>query len=170
MAEDENPIQFPTAGERLRSAVIAAKEAGLTNQEVVAAIAPLWSHKETGPPNTHLGTNGRWEKLGTVGVDSATIGILDPAFGPRSEAEHEAEHQRRMSGIHDGRLATGYGNAEGVQFMSGFGDGGYDVWGWVANYAKPSEPVDERIAQVVLVLITPDDLRDWHGEGVMSLG
>lgn len=113
------------------------------------------------PQEMDRGRNGKWEVLGYVGVDSASIAITDPAFAPSTEAEREANWQRRMS---TEELASPYGNARGVQFMSGFGDGSYRVWGWVADYSKEGEREDKRIAQVVITLITPDDFTDWHHE------
>jgi len=49
----------------------------------------------------------------------------------------------------------------GVQFWAGFGDGGYDVWAWIADYGEGDE-VDERIAQVVITMIDDDDLKQWR--------
>lgn len=46
-----------------------------------------------------------------------------------------------------------------VQFMAGFGDGEYEVWGLVVDYG---EGAGERIAQVVITLIDSTALMEWR--------
>lgn len=62
-----------------------------------------------GPPPVAPGRNGRWVKLGEVGVESATMAITDPTFANpplRHEALRSAEH-------------TGAKFGSGVQFWRG---------------------------------------------------
>lgn len=92
------------------------------------------------------GRNGRWEKLGEVGVDSASIAITC--------ADPNARYAKPGS-----RWAGDWGT--GIRFTAGFGDGGYDVWAWIADYGEDGE-VDERIAQVVLTLIDDSELEAWR--------
>lgn len=106
-----------------------------------------------GPPPLASGRNGRWVMLGSVGVDSAALGVSDPSFVIGVEGE-VAMHQ-----IPAPARSAAFGS--GVQFWCGFGDGIYEVWGWVADYGTEGE-VDERIAQVVVTMIDHEILRDWY--------
>jgi hypothetical protein len=98
------------------------------------------------------GGKGRWVKFGEVGVDSAVIAITDPAFTDK-------DWQGR---INYDSLAGPYGHM-GVQMLAGFGDGGYEVWGWIVDYGEGGE-TDERIAQVVITLIDEQRLAQWREE------
>lgn len=99
------------------------------------------------PAPVATGRNGRWVKLGEVGVDSATMAITDPGMaGPHDALTTEV-------------FAARFGS--GVRFWSGFGDGGYEVWGWVADYGT-EDKVDERLGQVVVTMIDDHDLAQWH--------
>ena len=100
-----------------------------------------------GPIPVAAGRNGRWVNLGEVGVDSATMAITDPGMsGPQDPLTSDA-------------FSGEYGS--GVRFWSGFGDGGYAVWGWVADYGTDGE-IDERLGQVVVTLIDDHDFAQWH--------
>jgi hypothetical protein len=112
------------------------------------------------PPAPAMGRNGRWEKIGEVGVDSATIGITDLLVGTRDS------FMRTASIDPDARYATPGSKwagdwGTGVRFWAGFGDGSYDVWAWIADYGEDGE-VDERIAQVVVTMIDENDLAEWR--------
>lgn len=98
------------------------------------------------PAQPAMWPNGHFVKLGHVIVDSAMLAITDPTS---------------VEGPHRGVIGTGRPYGSGVQFMAGFGDGSYDVWGWVVDYGEHGE-VDERIAQVVVTLVDEDDLTDWR--------
>lgn len=102
------------------------------------------------PPQPHSGVGGRWEKLGEVNVDGATIAISDAAFAPAGGRPTFVDK------------ASPWGS--GIQFMPGFGDGSYEVWGWVADYGKDDEP-DERIGIITLTFITAQDFKNWHADG-----
>lgn len=105
-----------------------------------------------GPSAPAQGRNGRWERLGEVSVDGATLAITDPSG-----------HPPQWSGLGGRELSFGrvgqYGT--GVHFMAGFGDGGYHVWAWIIDTGEDGE-VDERIAQIVLTLIDADGLEQWR--------
>lgn len=100
-------------------------------------------------PTTPAGGDGRWVNLGEVSVDGARLGIADPVYVP---AEKEPLHSD---------LSGPWANGTGIQFLSGFGDGGYDVWAWVIDAGTDGE-VDERIAQVVVTMIDDEDLKWWR--------
>jgi hypothetical protein len=78
-------------------------------------------------------------------VDSGVIAVCDPfcvesALAPMS--------------IFDNAIGEGYSapygtKGLGVQFHSGFGDGLYEVWGWLIDCGR----FGERVAQVVISLI-----------------
>jgi hypothetical protein len=108
------------------------------------------------PPPPAVGLNGQWIKLGDVSVDSAMLAITDPAFAP---AKYDTSQGcPEMSGP--------YGS--GIQFMAGFGDGGYDVWAWIVDYGEHDDSgdgrwvPDKRIAMVVVTLIDDEDLAYWR--------
>ena len=103
-----------------------------------------------GPSPVAQGENGRWERMGRVSVDGACIGITDPA----AIAEPKVQW--------DDYDARGERWGSGVRFWSGFGDGSYDVWGWIADYSEPDEEPDERVAQVVITMIDDEDLTAWR--------
>lgn len=107
------------------------------------------------PAAPAVGRNGRWVKVGEVGVDSATMAVTDPAFAP---AKYEG-----LTGGADAPFGHVGPYGSGVQFMAGFGDGGYDVWAWVVDYGENGE-VDDRIAQVIVTMINADDLAHWRGQ------
>jgi hypothetical protein len=97
-------------------------------------------------------------QLGSVGVDSASIGITDLLFG-------EDDSVLDNVGVPESRYALpGQGFAgdwgTGIRFWAGFGDGSYDVWGWIADYGEDGE-TDERVAQVVITMIDDDELAAW---------
>ncbi|MBB3752670.1 hypothetical protein FHT44_005182 [Mycolicibacterium sp. BK634] len=109
------------------------------------------------PKTPAIGRDGRWEKLGEVGVDSATIAItdllIDTKDWPRVRIPKTQSHYAVSEHAED------FGT--GIRFTAGFGDGGYEIWGWIVDYGDANEP-DERVAQVVITLITDDDLQDWQ--------
>lgn len=104
---------------------------------------------QPGPQPPAKGRNGRWEKLGTVSVDGACIAISDPAFLPGNHTGWKNYNTH----------SEPFGS--GIQFWSGFGDGSYDIWAWIADYGEDSE-TDERIAQVVVTMIDAEDLEHWR--------
>lgn len=104
------------------------------------------------------GRNGRWEKLGEVGVDSASIGITDLLAGVNDSQMQGAGPDARYA-VPGSKWAGDWGT--GIRFWAGFGDGAYDVWGWIADYGEGGE-VDERVAQVVVTMIDDADLADWR--------
>jgi hypothetical protein len=102
--------------------------------------------------------------LGEVGVDSASVAVTDllsegdvsldaPYFSDRVGAvdSHYA--------VPGSRWAGDYGT--GVRFWAGFGDGGYQVWGWIVDYSEDDEPY-ERVAQVVITMIDAEQLAEWR--------
>lgn len=107
----------------------------------------------TSPAPAAEGRNPHWVRLGEVGVDSAHMAITDPAFAPPKYGG--------ISGLPDGPFGHVGEYGSGVQFMAGFGDGGYDVWALVVDYGEDGE-VDERVAQVVVTLIDERELRGWR--------
>lgn len=117
--------------------------------------AELYNHVygKEGPKPPGRGRNGRWVLLGTVGVDSATMAITDPWVG-------NDDNGYRMPA--DARSATW--GVMGVQFWCGFGDGTYEVWGWIADYGT-ADHKDERIAQVVVTMINQEELDEWSRDG-----
>lgn len=106
-------------------------------------------HGLKAPPPPAPGLNGRWVLLGDVGVDGAACGITDPVFG---------ESKSMPAGVKTPQAGE-FGS--GVQFWCGFGDGSYDVWGWVVDYGEDGQ-VDERIAQVTITFIDQVDLDAWR--------
>jgi hypothetical protein len=85
--------------------------------------------------------DGHWVNLGMVGVDTGTIAICDPVLAGSNPT------------VFDG-LCAPYGEQDlGVQFLSGWGDGYYDVWGWVADCGSATG----RVTQVVITMISDDD-------------
>ena len=111
----------------------------------------------TGPPPAAWGRNGRWVKLGDVSVDSSQIGICDPGYA-ESPNRHLYSNGRRN--VTDDLDVQDW--CSGVSFTAGFGDGGYDVWGWVVDYQDLDGSVDERVAQIVITLIDDEDLEHWN--------
>jgi hypothetical protein len=88
--------------------------------------------------------DGHWVKLGMVGVDTGTIAICDPVLAGSTPT------------VFDG-LSAPYGEQDlGVQFLSGWGDGYYDVWGWVANDDCGS--ASGRVTQVVITMIEEHEM------------
>lgn len=106
-----------------------------------------------GPTAVSPGRNGHWVKLGEAGVDSGRLAVTDPIF--------------TNPPLHDDPLPPGSPAGSrfglGVQFSSGFGDGGYTVWGWVADYGD-GDTVDERIGQIVVTMIDAHDLAEWRDD------
>ena len=89
--------------------------------------------------------DGHWISLGYVGVDSGTIAICDPCM-----AEPDYDSMTFMNARDNTNYSAPYGQEGlGVQFLSGWGDGFYEVWGWVVD----SGPAEGRIAQVVITMI-----------------
>jgi hypothetical protein len=102
--------------------------------------------------------NGRWVKLGHVGVDSASIGITDLLMGVKNSVLNNVGAAESRYAVPGSEFAGDWGT--GIRFWAGFGDGGYDVWGWIVDYGD--DEVDERVAQIVVTMISADDLDDWH--------
>ncbi len=115
----------------------------------------------TAQPNLPAdGRNGRWEKLGQVGVDSASIGITDLLIGERAHtALFRTGEPNPTYATPNSEWAGDWGT--GIRFWAGFGDGGYDIWGWIVDYGEDGE-TDERVAQVVITLIDSEDLDHWR--------
>lgn len=90
---------------------------------------PKFSTEQVTPTETVPG--GRWELLGEAGVDGAHLRVADPTY----------TDQPNMA----------------VEFMSGFGDGGYEVWGRYIDVP----PDGEYLAEVRIILITEEALREW---------
>lgn len=105
------------------------------------------------------GKAARWEKLGQVGVDSASIGITDLLAGVKDSALQNVGAPESRYAVPGSEFAGDWGT--GVRFWAGFGDGGYDVWGWIVDYGEGDE-VDERVAQVVVTMIDHDELTQWR--------
>lgn len=117
-----------------------------------------------GPNPPAPGRNGRWELLGEVGVDSASVAVTD--LLSERDVSLDAPYLSDRVGAADSRYAVpgsrwagDYGT--GVRFWAGFGDGGYRVWGWVVDYGEDSR-VDERVAQVVITMIDQAELDEWR--------
>lgn len=113
------------------------------------------------PPGPAEGRNGRWVKLGEVGVDSASIAITDLLVNTSTAALLNVGAPDSRYATPGSEFAGDWGT--GIRFWAGFGDGGYDVWGWIVDYGDESEP-DERVAQVVMTLIDEQDLADWRSD------
>lgn len=112
------------------------------------------------PPAPPRGRNGRWEKIGRVGVDSASIGITDLLVRTDDSRFCTADKDPNARYATPGSEWAGDWGT-GIRFWAGFGDGSYDVWAWIADYGEGDE-VDERIAQVVVTMIEEDDLKNWR--------
>jgi hypothetical protein len=104
------------------------------------------------PPQTAAGRSDRWELFGEVCVDGASLSIVDPGY-----VSDGIEREEVPKGKHAARCLGGLG----VWFWSGFGDGGYEVWGRIADYGTPQLP-DERVAEVRIIMITEEALREWR--------
>jgi hypothetical protein len=107
------------------------------------------------PPGT--GNDGRWVKIGRVSVDSSQMGICDPGYAKAFNYNQMNDGWRDVT--EDLQVRDW---CSGVSFMAGFGDGGYDVWGWVVDYGDGEGGPDKRIAQVVITLIDDDDVVQWN--------
>lgn len=88
-------------------------------------------------------TEGYWEQIGMVCVDSAAIAIHDSC----DTDPDPASRWKRGSG----GWATKFGQM-GVQFFFGAGDGVYEVWGWIADPGGE----DEMLAEVRICMIGDD--------------
>lgn len=111
------------------------------------------------PPPPAVGREGRWEKLGSIGVDSASIGITDLLVGVEGSGLTNVGATDSHYAVPGSQFAGDWGT--GIRFWAGFGDGGYDVWGWIVDYGVGDE-VDERVAQIVCTMIDEADLADWR--------
>lgn len=112
------------------------------------------------PARPAPGRNGRWVKLGSVGVDSASIGITDLLVGVKDSSCRTADKDPGARYAAPGSEWAGDWGT-GIRFWAGFGDGSYDVWGWVVDYGQGAD-VDERIAQVAITMIDDEDLAAWR--------
>ncbi|OBG32409.1 hypothetical protein A5671_07705 [Mycolicibacter heraklionensis] len=113
------------------------------------------------PPPPAEGRNGRWVRLGRVGVDSASIGITDLLAGVNNSAVTNVGAPDSRYATSGSKFAGDWGT--GIRFWAGFGDGGYDIWGWIVDYGTDDVP-DERVAQVVMTLIDEQDLSEWRSD------
>jgi len=115
-----------------------------------------------GPPAPAEGYGpGRWVLLGEVGVDSASIGITDLLMGDESPGLDTPAAAASRYAVPGSEFAADWGT--GVRFWAGFGDGGYQVWGWVVDYRDEGDPdPDERVAQVVVTMIDDRELEQWR--------
>lgn len=113
---------------------------------------------------TIMAKNSRKILLGTVGVDSGQLLIVDPCYlsawrdgaafpdGRSSDADnHYSRACKATSGKELGGeiLVSGIAG-NGVAFSSGFGDGSYEVWGTITDYGADG---GERISKVEIILI-----------------
>lgn len=119
------------------------------------------SGSASGPNPPAVGKNGRWARLGHVGVDSASIGITDLLAGVNNSVLNNCGAPGSRYAVPGSEFAGDWGT--GIRFWAGFGDGGYDIWGWIVDYGADGE-VDERVAQVVITLIDDEDLKHWNAE------
>lgn len=83
-----------------------------------------------------------WQLAGTVGVDSASIAIHDPAFWSSLEGTRLPDHEPYV----------GPAGIMGVVLLAGNGDGSYPV----EVRFGPSEFGDRRVAEVRVRLLNPD--------------
>ena len=113
----------------------------------------------TAPNPPAVGRKGRWVKLGQVSVDSSQIGICDPGYAKSFDFD---TYWKASRGVTDDLRVNDW--SSGIAFTAGFGDGGYDVWGWIVDYGDAGE-VDERVAQVVITLIDEADAQEWNTDG-----
>lgn len=89
--------------------------------------------------------HGRWVKLGMVCVDTGTVAICDPCLLPD---EHDP-----MSIFESGGHAAPFGREGlGVQALTGFGDGFYEVWGLLVDFGD----FGERLAQITVTFIADE--------------
>ncbi len=95
-------------------------------------------------------TGGEWVSMGTACVDSGTLAVVDPCYvinrgqeiyGLELWDEHYAA-----------KPYSSYCEKLGVQFLAGYGDGVYEVWGYVTD--------DKRIAQVTVCMIGEGEFSD----------
>ena len=114
-----------------------------------------------GPAAPAVGNNGRWVLLGEVSVDSASIGITDLLVDVNGSALTNVGAKGSHYAVPGSEFAGDWGT--GIRFWAGFGDGGYQVWGWIVDYGDSAHgEVDERVAQVVMTMIDAQDLADWR--------
>lgn len=116
---------------------------------------------EQGPNLPAPGRGGRWVKLGEVSVDSASIGITDLLDGVNSSALQNVDSPDNYYATPGNGFAGDWGT--GIRFWAGFGDGGYDVWGWIVDYGEDGDK-DERVAHVVVTMIDTDELAAWRAD------
>lgn len=135
---------------------------GYARSTVKAAEARVDMALESARPSPPAeGRDGRWLKLGSVGVDSASIGITDLLLSANGSVLDNVGASDSRYAVPGSKFAGDWGT--GIRFSAGFGDGGYDVWGWIVDYGK-NGAVDERVAQVVVTMIDVHDLAEWRGD------
>lgn len=106
------------------------------------------------PPQSAQGSDERWELLGEVSVDGACLMIADPGY-----ISGHVDREDIPRGKHTAPCLGGLG----LWFWSGFGDGGYEVWGRIVNYGEAGYPIpDERVAEVRIIMVTDERLAEWR--------
>lgn len=90
-------------------------------------------------------TGGEWVSMGTACVDSGDLAIIDPCYviGRGQEIYERQSFENPYES---------YCDDLGVRFFSGYGDGVYEVWGYVTD--------DKRIAQVTVCMIGEGEFSD----------
>jgi hypothetical protein len=93
-------------------------------------------------------------KLGVVGVDSASLLVIDPLY--LENWDHEQSFQEIVEHIGAGP-GLQLQSAPGVAFKSGFGDGSYEVWATVREFEPPW---GKRVIRIEIDLLGE---KDWTG-------
>ncbi len=96
-----------------------------------------------------------WIHMGTVAVDSGQMIIADPTYicEPSWEKYYDDVSKKTIGGH------FGYHNL-GVAFRSGFGDGGYPVYGKIKDYGKGNY----RISEIRVKMIDDDENEKLDGK------
>jgi hypothetical protein len=149
------PDAYNSAGDQSRKAT--TEEVMAAFVDVVARQGPVFDKlaaieaAEKGPQKPAEGRGGHWVRLGEVCVDGCSVMVVDPCYADR--------YDRPPGGARNNELFHDFG--PGIEFMPGFGDGGYVVWAWVVEYTTYGEP-DERIAAISMTFIDQKDLDQWQ--------
>jgi hypothetical protein len=105
-------------------------------------------------PEPAKGISERWELLGEVGVDGASMGLVDPTY--LACEPFPTDCQPIPEGSHGAPWSQG-----GVWFHPGLGDGGYEVWGRIVDYG-PDHGLGERVAEIRVVMVSDADVAEWR--------
>lgn len=109
-------------------------------REIVETLCP----GDAAPAPPAHAPNGRWVRIGQVSVDSSQIGICDPGYAKPFDFNAYWNSSRSVNDDCEVRDWC-----SGVAFMAGFGDGGYVVWAWVADYRDPGADDLDELAELV---------------------